>query len=128
VLNCPSGPGVTSVIEALRDATRYRHASLASGLGMSRLIECDDTISEYRAHLARLLGSALGARNIVKQSRAVFGSNATFRFYGDEDGLYPLGPGRKRGKRCRTDLRYSSGNCRCLRSVVCSAAAQAGGR
>jgi hypothetical protein len=125
VLNRPSEPGVTSVIEALRDAT---HASLTSGLDMSRLFECDYTISEYRAHLARLLGSTLGARYIVKQLRAVLGPSATFRFYGDGDGLYPLGPGRKRAKRCGTDLRYSSGNCRCLRSVVCSAAAQAGGR
>jgi heme oxygenase len=123
---------------------------------MSRLFECDYTISEYRAHLARLLGffeplentashganaegspsvvrrstdlredlrvmgasahdiaaiercqrlptfsprglhgytyvvlgSTLGAKNIVQRLRAVLGPSASFRFYGDEDGLY----------------------------------------
>jgi heme oxygenase (biliverdin-IX-beta and delta-forming) len=156
VLNRPSEPGVPSVIGALRDATRSRHESLASSPGMSRLFACDYTISEYRAHLARLLGffeplentashganaetspsvvrrstdlredlrvmgasahdiaaiercqrlptfapgglhgytyvvlgSTLGAKNIVKRLRAVLGPSASFRFYGDEDGLY----------------------------------------
>jgi heme oxygenase len=156
MLNRSSEPSVPSVIEALRDATRSRHESLASSPGMSRLFECDYTISEYRAHLARLLGffeplentashganaeaspsvvrrsthicedlrvmgasahdiaaiercqrlptfapgglsgytyvvlgSTLGAKIIVKQLRAVLGPTASFRFYGDEDGLY----------------------------------------
>jgi heme oxygenase len=56
VLYRPPEPGVPSVIEALRDATRSRHESLASSPGMSRLFECDYTIAEYRAHLGRLLG------------------------------------------------------------------------
>jgi heme oxygenase len=155
VFNRSSEPGVPSVIEALRDATRSRHESLASSTGMSRLFESDYTIAEYRAHLARLLGffeplentasqaiaegspsvlrrstdlcedlrimgvcaheiagiqrchrlpafapgalsgytyvvlgSTLGAKIIVKQLRAVLGPSASFRFYGDEDGLY----------------------------------------
>jgi heme oxygenase len=156
VLDCLSEPGPPTVIEALRDATRSRHESLASSPGMSRLFECDYTIAEYRAHLERLLGffeplenaashranaegspsvvrrstdlredlrimgasahdidaidrcqrlpsfapgglrgytyvvlgSTLGAKIIVEQLRTVLGPTASFRFYGDENGLY----------------------------------------
>jgi heme oxygenase (biliverdin-IX-beta and delta-forming) len=45
-----------SVIEALREATRSCHASLAASPSMSRLFDADYTIVEYRAHLSRLLG------------------------------------------------------------------------
>jgi heme oxygenase (biliverdin-IX-beta and delta-forming) len=155
VFNRSSEPRIPSVIEALRDATRSRHESLASSPGMSRLFESDYTIAEYRAHLAPLLGffeplentasqanvegspsvvrrstdlcedlramgasaediaaiqrcqrlpafppgglsgytymvlgSTLGAKIIVKQLRAVLAAGASFRFYGDEGGLY----------------------------------------
>ena len=49
-------PGEPSVIEALRNATRSLHANLGSNPAMSRLFASDYTISEYRAHLGRLLG------------------------------------------------------------------------
>jgi heme oxygenase len=156
VLNRSSEVSGLSVIEAIRDATRSRRASLASSPGMSRLFECDYTISEYRAHLGRLLGffeplensashganaegsasvvrrstdlrenlrfmgvsahdidaiqrcdrlpafapgglrghtyavlgSTLGTRIIVEQLRTVLGPSASFRSYGDENGLY----------------------------------------
>jgi hypothetical protein len=58
VLYCLCEPGGPNLIEALRDATRSRHESLASSPGMSRLFECDYTIAEYRVHLERLLGSS----------------------------------------------------------------------
>jgi heme oxygenase len=35
-----------------------------------------------------ILGSTLGAKVIVKQLRAALGPDASFRFYGDEDGRY----------------------------------------
>jgi heme oxygenase len=201
VFSRSSEPAEPSVIEALRDATRSRHESLASSAGMSRLFESDYTIAEYRAHLARVLGffaplektaaqasaegslsvvrrstdlcedlramgasaediaaiqrcheltafatgglsgyayvvlgSSLGAKIIVKQLRAVLGPSACFRLYGDEGDLYRAawsaflqGPASKRGKWCRADLRYSSGNLQCLRGVVFSAASRAGG-
>jgi heme oxygenase len=44
------------VIEALRDATRSRHAQLGSNPAMLRLFAGDFTIQEYQAHLGRLLG------------------------------------------------------------------------
>jgi heme oxygenase (biliverdin-IX-beta and delta-forming) len=47
------GPGV---IEALRDATRSRHAQLGASPAMSRLFDGAYTIPEYRSHLGRLLG------------------------------------------------------------------------
>ena len=46
-----------SVIEALRDATRSRHAQLSASPAMSRLY----TIPEYRSHLGRL-----AARTVVR--------------------------------------------------------------
>jgi heme oxygenase (biliverdin-IX-beta and delta-forming) len=49
-------PGLPSVLEALRSATRPRHAKLASSPAMVRLFDPDYTIPEYRAHLGRLLG------------------------------------------------------------------------
>lgn len=155
MLNHSSALAERSVIEALRSATRPLHANLGSSSAMSRLFASDYTISEYRAHLGRLLGffepleiaashqdnaasplaiqrscdlredlrimgatvgdidalercqalpsisraglrgyiyvilgSTLGAKVIVKQLRAVLGSGASFRFYGDEDGRY----------------------------------------
>lgn len=156
MLYCLCEPGAPNVIEALRDATRSRHKSLASSPGMCRLFECDYTIAEYRAHLERLLGffepleiaasdkadaegfasvvrrstdlredlrsmgasahdidaidrcqrlptfapgglcgytyvvlgSTLGAKVIVEQLRAVLGQTASYRFYGDENGVY----------------------------------------
>jgi len=56
MLNRVSDPGVPGVIEALRDATRARHASLAASSAMVRLFDSAYTLSEYRAHLGRLLG------------------------------------------------------------------------
>jgi len=56
MLNQPLEPGVPRIIEVLRGATRSRHASLASTPAMLRLFETDYAISEYRAHLGRLLG------------------------------------------------------------------------
>jgi len=47
---------VPSVIEALRAATRSRHARIASNPAMLRLFEPDYAIPEYHAHLGRLLG------------------------------------------------------------------------
>ena len=49
-------PGVSSAIEALRNATRSRHAKLAASPPMVRLFDPGYTIAEYRAHLSRLLG------------------------------------------------------------------------
>jgi hypothetical protein len=57
---------------------------------------CDRSLSRtYKFCTGRLerytyvvLGSTLGAKIIVKQLRAVLGPTASFRFYGDEDGLY----------------------------------------
>ena len=154
VLKHSSEPGDKSVIEALRNATRSRHADLGSIPTMLRLFDSDYSISEYRAHLGRLLGffepleyvaaraaeadgsvcpfarssdlredlrfmgataseieslercqqlpmispgglrgytyvilgSTLGAKVIVKQLRASLGPDASFRFYGDENG------------------------------------------
>jgi heme oxygenase len=48
--------GTIAVIETIRGATRSRHAKLASLPSMLRLFEPTYTISEYRAHLARILG------------------------------------------------------------------------
>jgi heme oxygenase len=56
MLNRPLESGVPGIIEALRGATRSRHARLASLPAMLRLFEGDYAISEYRAHLSRLLG------------------------------------------------------------------------
>jgi heme oxygenase len=56
MLRQPLESGVRGIIEALRDATRSRHAKLASLPAMLRLFEGDYAISEYRAHLGRLLG------------------------------------------------------------------------
>jgi heme oxygenase len=44
------------VIEILREATRSRHANLASIPAMSRLFAADYTVSEYKSHLGRMLG------------------------------------------------------------------------
>jgi heme oxygenase len=49
-------PGVSSVIEALRDATRSRHTRLGASPALARLFDANYTISEYREHLGRLLG------------------------------------------------------------------------
>jgi len=156
VPNRSSAAGDPCVIEALRGATSSLHANLGSSPSMSRLFAIDYTMSEYRAHLGRLLGffeplesaasghddmeaspsanqrsgdlredlrimgatareinalerchtlpsisragrhgytyvilgSTLGAKVIVKQLRAALGPDASFRFYGDEDGRY----------------------------------------
>ena len=54
------GPSVQvvepAVIEALRDATRSRHAQLGASPAMLRLFAVDFTILEYQGHLGRLLG------------------------------------------------------------------------
>ena len=52
------GPGHSepSVMGALRSATSSRHARLASSPAMARLFAPDYTLSEYRAHLGRMLG------------------------------------------------------------------------
>ena len=44
------------VIDALRDATRSRHAQLGASPAMLRLFAPNFTILEYKAHLGRLLG------------------------------------------------------------------------
>jgi hypothetical protein len=49
MLNHPLESGVSNIIEALRVATRSRHATLASIPAMLRLFEADYGISEYRA-------------------------------------------------------------------------------
>jgi heme oxygenase len=41
-----------------------------------------------RGYTYVILGSTLGAKVIVRQLRAVLGPDASFRFYGDEDGRY----------------------------------------
>jgi heme oxygenase len=147
-------PGVSSVIDALRQATRSRHAKIEAIPAMARLFDADYTLSEYRQHLGRLLGlfepleravadvtgadhpvrdlqrssalvrdlhnmgltsgeigslerygglwpiepasihgysyvvlgSMMGAKIIVKRLRAVLGPEASFCFYGDENG------------------------------------------
>ena len=45
-----------SVLEALRDATRSRHAQLEASPAMMRLFDANYSMSEYREHLGRLLG------------------------------------------------------------------------
>ena len=52
----PLEPGASDIIEALRGATRSRHAMVASLPAMLRLFAADYGISEYRTHLGRLLG------------------------------------------------------------------------
>lgn len=56
MLSQPLDSGVSGIIQALRGATRSRHAKLASIPAMLRLFDADYAISEYRAHLGRLLG------------------------------------------------------------------------
>lgn len=51
-----SEPRVSSVIDALRLATRSRHAKVGASAAMTRLFDASYTISEYRQHLGRLLG------------------------------------------------------------------------
>jgi len=51
-----SQAGFRSVLDALRLATRSRHAKLASCRAMVRLLDSTYSVSEYRAHLGRLLG------------------------------------------------------------------------
>jgi len=49
-------PGEPGVIETLRNATRSCHAKLESCPAMVRLFDPGYSLSEYRAHLGRLLG------------------------------------------------------------------------
>jgi len=56
MLSGPLEPGTSAIIEALRYATRSQHASLAASPAMARLFHSAYTVSEYRAHLGRLLG------------------------------------------------------------------------
>lgn len=56
MLNGTTGTVARGVIGALRDATRSRHANLGASPAMSRLFDAGYTVSEYRAHLGRLLG------------------------------------------------------------------------
>jgi heme oxygenase len=56
MLSPPVQSVASSVIEALRDATRSRHAQLGSSPAMSRLFDVAYTIPEYQSHLSRLLG------------------------------------------------------------------------
>lgn len=44
------------ILDALRDATRSRHAELAALPAMARLFRPDYTLTEYQTHLGRLLG------------------------------------------------------------------------
>jgi heme oxygenase len=45
-----------AILDALRAATRSRHAMLGRSVAMVRLFEATYTIAEYRAHLGDLLG------------------------------------------------------------------------
>jgi heme oxygenase len=45
-----------AVIEALRRATRSRHANLSANSAMMRLFDSGFTVPEYREHIGRLLG------------------------------------------------------------------------
>jgi heme oxygenase len=56
MLNPPVQGVAATVIEALRDATRSRHAQLSASPAMSRLFDSAYTIPEYQSHLGRLLG------------------------------------------------------------------------
>jgi len=56
MLNGTAGLVAPGVIGTLRDATRLRHANLGASQAMSRLFDAGYTVSEYRAHLGRLLG------------------------------------------------------------------------
>jgi heme oxygenase len=49
-------PETPAIIEALRSATRSRHANLSANSAMVRLFDSGYTVSEYREHLGRLLG------------------------------------------------------------------------
>lgn len=73
--------GITSALEALREATRSRHVKLASCRAMARLFDPDYSVSEYRDHLGRLLGlfeplehavaSVAGPSHLVRSIRRV---------------------------------------------------------
>jgi len=56
VLNPNVETDMPRVLEALRLATRSRHAKLASCRAIMRLFDSTYSVSEYRAHLGRLLG------------------------------------------------------------------------
>ena len=56
MLSPPPQSVAASVIEALREATRSRHAQLGASPAMSRLFDSAYTIPEYQSHLGRLLG------------------------------------------------------------------------
>ena len=49
-------PAAPHVIETLRAATRSRHERLEASRGMARLFDPAYSLTEYRAHLGRLLG------------------------------------------------------------------------
>ncbi len=71
----PAARGV-SVLEALREATRSRHAQITSSEAMRRLFDAGYTIPEYRAHLGRLLGLFEPLEQAAK--RAAGPSNAVY--------------------------------------------------
>jgi heme oxygenase len=56
MLICRPGSKTSGVIEALRFATRSRHAALASSPSLKRLFASDFTLAEYISHLGCLLG------------------------------------------------------------------------
>jgi heme oxygenase len=56
------------VLEALRDATRSRHAQLGASPAMSRLFDPEYSLPEYRAHLGRLFGLFEPLEQIVDRS------------------------------------------------------------
>jgi heme oxygenase len=66
--------GESGVLQALRSATRSHHAKLSSCPAMTRLFDLDYTISEYRAHLGRLLGFFEPLEHRVAQAAGPAGS------------------------------------------------------
>jgi heme oxygenase len=71
----PEVPG-NRVIEALRAATRSRHARLAAIPAMARLFDASYTLPEYRAHLARLLGLFEPLERAAGEAAAAFPDRA----------------------------------------------------
>jgi heme oxygenase (biliverdin-IX-beta and delta-forming) len=63
-------PHAPAVLESLRQATRSRHATLASSPPMVRLFDPTYSIPEYRAHLGRLLGLFEPLEKAVEQAAA----------------------------------------------------------
>ena len=83
MLDRPSEPGKATVLAALRNATHSLHASLASNPAMSRLLDKDYSISEYRAHLGRVLGFFEPLECVASRAAEVDGSVCPLQRSGD---------------------------------------------